>query len=80
VGDTLLVLIHSSHEDTEWQVPTGWGELWEVLLDTAAPEEPEGARHVAQGKPLTVTSRSMVVLRPIDVAGEQRRAGHASRR
>jgi glycogen operon protein len=80
VGDTLLVLIHSSHEDTEWQVPTGWGELWEVLLDTAAPEEPEGARHVAQGKPLTVTSRSMVVLRPIDIAGEQRRAAHASRR
>ena len=62
-GDTLLVLIHSNHEDTEWAIPTGWGREWDVLLDTADPAEPAGARTVRESEALTVVSRSLVVLR-----------------
>jgi glycogen operon protein len=61
--DTLLVLLHSHHEDTRWQMPTGWGARWEVILDTAQPDEPPGMRTVAAGDALDVTSRSLVILR-----------------
>ena len=63
VGDTLLVLIHSHFEDTLWQLPTGWGAEWEVILDTATPGEPAGTRRCAQGAALPVVSRSLVALR-----------------
>ena len=62
-GDTLLVLLHSHWEDVAWRLPTGWGEHWEVLLDTARPEERAGARTVAAGADLTLTARSLAVLR-----------------
>ncbi|MFN2462984.1 MAG: glycogen debranching protein GlgX [Candidatus Dormibacteria bacterium] len=64
-GDSLLVLLHAHHEDTVWQLPRGWSPRWEVLLDTAAPAEPEGARAVDEGGDLGVRSRSLVVLRAI---------------
>jgi glycogen operon protein len=63
VDDTLLVLLHSHHEDTRWQMPTGWGARWEVLVDTALPDEPAGTRTVGAGEALPVTSRSLVILR-----------------
>jgi len=62
-GDTLLVLLHSHWEDVGWRLPTGWGEHWEVLLDTARPEERAGARTVSAGADLTLTARSLAVLR-----------------
>jgi glycogen operon protein len=61
--DTLLVLLHSHYEDTQWQMPTGWGARWEVILDTAQPDELPGIRTVAAGDALDVTSRSLVILR-----------------
>jgi isoamylase len=63
VGDSLLILLHSNHDDTAWQLPTGWGAEWDVILDTAAPAEPPGTRRCTQGGALTVTGRSLVVLR-----------------
>ena len=62
-GDSLLVLLHAHYEDVRWRLPTGWGAHWEVLLDTARPDEPEGARRVAAGKSLTMVARSLAVLR-----------------
>jgi glycogen operon protein len=62
-GDSLLLLFHSNHEDTLWQLPSGWGEEWEVILDTAVPDEPPGTRRCLGGEALTVTSRSLVILR-----------------
>jgi isoamylase len=62
-GDTLLVLLHSHFEDTVWQVPTGWGTRWGLVLDTARPEDGPGSRTYAAGGDLPVTSRSLVVLR-----------------
>jgi len=62
-GDTLLVLLHSDDEDTLWQLPTGWGTEWDVILDTDAPDEPPGQRRCREGTALEVTARSLVVLR-----------------
>ncbi len=62
-GDTLLVLLHSNHDDTEWAIPGGWGREWEVVLDTAEPAEPAGTRRILEGRALDVVGRSLVVLR-----------------
>ncbi|GAC1330159.1 MAG: glycogen debranching protein GlgX [Candidatus Dormibacteria bacterium] len=62
-GDSLLVLIHSHHEDTTWQLPRGWAGTWEVLLDTAAPTEAPGHRRIPEGGDIAVVARSLVVLR-----------------
>jgi glycogen operon protein len=62
-GDTLLVLSHAHSDDTTWTLPTGWGERWEMLLDTAVPEEDAGARHFAAGETLPLTAHSLAVLR-----------------
>jgi glycogen operon protein len=63
VDDTLLVLLHSHHEGTVWQLPTGWGARWEVLVDTARPDEAAGTRTVGAGEPLEMVARSLVILR-----------------
>jgi glycogen operon protein len=65
-GDTLLVLLHAGPEDTAWRLPVGWGDRWEVLLDTARPDEPAGTRSAALGEMLTLVARSLVVLRRND--------------
>jgi glycogen operon protein len=62
-GDTLLVLLHAHWEDVAWRLPTGWGERWEVLVDTARPEERAGARTAAAGAELPMVGRSLAVLR-----------------
>jgi isoamylase len=61
--DTLLVLLHAHHEDTAWQLPSGWGDYWEVILDTARPDEAPGTRQAREGGPLQVVARSLVMLR-----------------
>ncbi|MGA8014613.1 MAG: glycogen debranching protein GlgX [Candidatus Dormiibacterota bacterium] len=58
--DTLAVLLHSSEEPCEWQLPPG---TWEVVLDTAQPEEEPGTRRLRQSTPLPVEGRSLVLLR-----------------
>jgi len=70
-GDTLLILLHAHHEETLWQLPRGWGERWEVLIDTAARGE---GRSLGEGEALPVQGRSVVVLRR-DVAGAEPSAG-----
>jgi glycogen operon protein len=62
-GDTLLVVLHSHHVDMAWKLPRGWGERWEVLIDTAAPEAAAEPRVVAVDDELRVTARSLLVLR-----------------
>ncbi len=58
--DTLAVLLHSSEEPCEWQLPPG---TWEVVLDTAQPEEEPGTLRLRQSTPLPVEGRSLVLLR-----------------
>ena len=64
-GDTLLIILHSHHKDMSWRLPRGWGERWEVLLDTAGTvtNDPPGAIESSQA--LRVTARSLVVLRRV---------------
>jgi glycogen operon protein len=62
--DMLLVLLHSHHDDTVWKLPTGWGDTWEVIIDTARPDEIPGARWLRGGDgELKVAARSLVILR-----------------
>jgi isoamylase len=62
-GDTLLVILHSHHQDMSWNLPRGWGDRWEVLVDTAAADVQDPPRVVEAAEALLVTSRSVVVLR-----------------
>ena len=62
-GDTLLVILHSHHDDVEWRLPKGWGERWEVAVDTAALGRSEPPRTITASEALPVTARSLVVLR-----------------
>jgi glycogen operon protein len=62
-GDTLLVILHSHHQDMSWKLPRGWGDRWEVLVDTAAVEAQGPPRVIEAAQALRVTSRSVVVLR-----------------
>ena len=64
-GDTLLVILHSHHKDMSWQLPRGWGDHWEVLLDTADLDTQHPPRRVESSNPLLVTARSLVVLRRV---------------
>jgi glycogen operon protein len=64
-GDTLLVILHSHHVDMEWHLPPGWGDRWEVLVDTASPDPRDPARVVDAAEPLLVTARSLLVLRQV---------------
>jgi glycogen operon protein len=64
-GDTLLLIVHSHHKDKLWTLPSGWGDHWEVLLNTAQGTAPARARVIEAAKPLRVSSRSLVVLRRV---------------
>jgi glycogen operon protein len=64
-GDTLLIILHSHHKDMAWQLPRGWGDHWEMLLDTADAAPADPPRTVESSDPLLVAARSLVVLRRI---------------
>jgi hypothetical protein len=59
-----MVLLHAAENDVDWALPVGFGQGWEVILDTAAVADAGGPPRVCQaGEPLRVWSRSLVVLR-----------------
>jgi isoamylase len=63
-GDSLMVLLHAAETDVDWTLPTGWGQTWEVVLDTAAIADGGDPPDMRQaGETLRVASRSLVVLR-----------------
>jgi glycogen operon protein len=64
-GDTLLIILHSHHKDMSWRLPRGWGERWEVLLDTAGTVTNDPPRAIESSQALRVTARSLVVLRRV---------------
>jgi glycogen operon protein len=62
-GASLMVLLNAGDADREWRIPTGWGDSWEVVLDTALDPGVEAYRRIcAAGESLAMTSRSLVVL------------------
>jgi glycogen operon protein len=56
--DSLLLLFNGHYEQIEWTLPKQWGEWWDLIVDTAAPER-EGSVGEHQ---LPVAARSVVVL------------------
>jgi glycogen operon protein len=62
-GDTLLVILHSHYQDRSWTLPAGWGDRWEIVIDTARPEVQEPPTVIEASEPLRVTARSLLVLR-----------------
>jgi glycogen operon protein len=62
-GASLMVLLNGGDADVDWRIPAGWGESWEVVLDTALDPGVDADRRVcAAGDSLAMTSRSLVVL------------------
>jgi isoamylase len=63
VGNTLLVLLNAHHEDVTFKLPhTGWGQEWELVVDTALSVPPRSAT-LSSDAEVSVGHRSMMVLR-----------------
>jgi glycogen operon protein len=60
-GDSLMVMLHAGDDDVAWIIPAGWGEDWEVVLDTAGTAREASA--LSAGDRLAVSAHSLVVLR-----------------
>jgi glycogen operon protein len=61
-GGTLMVLLHAGDDPVDWVIPSGWGELWSVFVDTAEVNAEPSTRHHHPGEALTVTARSLIAL------------------
>jgi glycogen operon protein len=74
--ESFLVLLQARDEDETFTLPSArWGRQWGLVFDTATapPLDRDGrfdelpqARTLAAGEPLTLTSRSVVLLRRLD--------------
>jgi len=58
--DSLLLLFNGHHEAISWTLPKQWGEWWDLIIDTAAPER-EGEQ-AGSDRSLPVAARSVIVL------------------
>ena len=69
VGDSLLILMHASPDDSEWTLPAASGAAWELLLDTAQDNTytatPENEKVHPGREKITVTAHSMLIFRRI---------------
>jgi isoamylase len=57
---SMLLLFNGQHEALDWTLPKQWGEWWDLIIDTAAPDregDPAGS-----DQPLPMAARSVVVL------------------
>jgi glycogen operon protein len=63
VGDSLAVILNAGEDNQPFLLPPAGSARWEVVLDTARPQEPEGWRYIGPGEEVAVTGRSVVVLR-----------------
>ena len=68
IGDSLLLLFNAHHEDIDFVLPGGkYGDLWSLALDTAMPELDAEVISISAGKSVTVTARSIIVMRREDI-------------
>jgi isoamylase len=69
-GDTLLVLMSSHHEESDFVLPlSDWGERWGLLLDTRSASVALGETEVAAHGTYRVLGRSLVVLKRLGNGG-----------
>ena len=63
--DSFLRLFNGHHEDMDFTIPREvYGERWQAMLDTAAPVVDDRPTAKA-GEPVTLESRSILVLRRV---------------
>lgn len=62
--DSFLLMFNASPEPLEFLVPTGLGQEWQAVVETAAPEgaRPGDGPKVKAGQRLTLPDRSLTVL------------------
>ena len=58
--DSLLLLFNGHHEPIDWVLPKQWGQWWDLIVDTGAPDR-EG-ESLSCDQSLPVAARSVVVL------------------
>ena len=64
VDDSFLLVFNAHHDALDFTLPgESFGRQWEVVLDTAAPDEGEGDRTYGAGAIVRAEGRSVVVLR-----------------
>jgi isoamylase len=64
--DSLLLLFNGHHDALPFTVPGGpYGEQWDLVLDTARPDAPEGADSYKAGDEVPLDGRSVVVLKRV---------------
>ncbi|MGH2944756.1 MAG: glycogen debranching protein GlgX [Solirubrobacteraceae bacterium] len=64
VDDSFLLLFNAGHEDCEFRLPPGrFGRRWASELRTDDPDAEPGALRASAGEHLTVTARSLLLLR-----------------
>jgi isoamylase len=62
--DSFLLLFNAHHEDCEFKLPPGrFGRRWEIVLRTDDPDAKPAAQQASAGELLTVSSRSLTLLR-----------------
>src|SRR5262249_16038012 len=71
--DSLLLLFNGQHEALDWTLPKQWGEWWDLIVDTAAPER-EGEQ-AGSDRYLPVAARSVVLLMRKDAPASVCQAG-----
>jgi len=66
--DTSFLLMFNAHYEplTFTMPPEEWGQRWQVILDTARDEIPQGGQPCGAGCTLTLDSRSLVLLQHVD--------------
>jgi hypothetical protein len=58
-----MVLLHAGAGDLKWVIPSGWGDVWTPLVDTAVPGGPAGGHQYAPRGAVPVVGRSLVLLK-----------------
>jgi isoamylase len=73
VDDTFLVLLNAHHESLSFLLPAHKrGVRWEIVLDTAEPNEPRKMRVFKGGDAFELSARSLVIHRLCDRAERRR--------
>ncbi|HEX2849145.1 MAG TPA: glycogen debranching protein GlgX [Acidimicrobiales bacterium] len=63
VDDSMLLLFSADHDDADFAIPADpCAGRWDVLFDTARPDELEGDRSYKAGDPVPLGGRSVIVL------------------
>ena len=66
--DSLLLLFNGHHEPIDWVLPKQWGQWWDLVVDTGAPDRGDESLSCEQSLP--VAGRSVVVLQRSDAPPE----------